>query len=95
MTFTREMAALNFGGPADYQVVVEGIVSEEWSKRLGMAIVELVHESGASRTILRGMLQDQSALRGLIETLYALHLPILEVKQINSSSDNGKAKSQD
>ena len=94
MTLQKDTAVFNFGGPANYQIVVQGTLSEEWIDRLGdMVITMSSQETGAPQTILRGPLQDQSALRGLIETLYALHLPILEVKKINSSSDNNAAKS--
>ena len=83
MTLTKDTTAFDFGGPAIYQIVVEGMVSEEWSNRLGgLAITTSSQENGESQTILQGTLLDQSALRGLFETLYALHLPILEVRKI-------------
>ena len=83
MTSKKDIAAFHFGGPANYQIVVQGTLSEEWSNRLGgLAITTLSQENGEPRTILKGTLLDQSALRGLFETLYALHLPILEVRKI-------------
>jgi len=83
MTSKKDLAAFHFGGPADYQIVVQGTVSEEWSNRLGgLAIRTSSQENGESRTILEGRLLDQSALRGLLESLFALHLPILEVRKI-------------
>ena len=84
MKTTKDIAAFHFGGPANYQIVVQGTVSEEWSNRLGgLAITRSSEKSGDPQTILRGTLLDQSALRGLLETLYALHMPILEVRKIN------------
>ena len=83
MTLKKDLAAFHFGGAADYQIVVQGTVSEEWSNRLGgLAIRTSSQENGESRTILEGRLLDQSALRGLLESLFALHLPILEVRKI-------------
>ncbi len=83
MTLKKDLAAFHFGGSADYQIVVQGTVSEEWSNRLGgLAIRTSSQENGESRTILEGRLLDQSALRGLLESLFALHLPILEVRKI-------------
>ncbi len=94
MTLQKDTAGFNFGGPANYQIVVQGTLSEEWIDRLGdMVITTSSQETDAPQTILRGPLQDQSALRGLIETLYALHLPIVEVKKIDRPSDTDAAKS--
>ena len=84
MKTTKDIAAFHFGGPANYQIVLQGTVSEEWSNRLGgLAIITSSQENGDPQTILRGTLLDQSALRGVFETLYALHLPILEVREIS------------
>lgn len=95
MKLTKDLAASSFGGPANYQVVVQGSVSEEWSTRLGgMVITQSNRESGELQTILQGTLHDQSALRGLLETLYALHLPILEVKKVDNSFGENAAKGQ-
>ncbi len=75
-----DRAAIDFGGPANYRVVILGTVSEDWRRRLGgMEVTASSPESDEPRTILEGLLPDQAALRGLLETLYALHLPILEV----------------
>ena len=88
MTQPRDIAALNFGGPATYRIVVQGEVSQNWIDRLGgMAVTTSSQESSASETTLRGQIRDQPALRGILETLYALHLPILEVKKIDSDCD--------
>lgn len=79
-----EATALDFGGPATYRVVVQGTLSKEWSGRLGgMAITTASEEGGTPQTTLRGRIQDQAALHGLLDTLYALHLPILEVSKLD------------
>ena len=93
MTLTKDIAAFGFGGPANYQIVVQGTVSVEWSNRLGgMAITTSSQEPGNPQTILEGTLQDQSALRGLLETLYALHLPILEVRKVDNPPGSDATK---
>jgi hypothetical protein len=82
------IASSNFGGPATYRVVVQGEVGQDWIGRLGgMAITTTSQESGAPRTTLQGRILDQSALRGILETLYALHLLILEVKKVDTDYD--------
>ena len=79
-----DTAAFDFGGPANYRVVILGTVSEDWSRRLGgMEVTASSPESDEPRTTLEGRLPDQAALRGLLETLYALHLPILEVCRVD------------
>ncbi len=80
----KDAAAFDFGGPATYRIVIQGTVSEEWRRRLGgMKVTTSSPESEEPRTILRGRLSDQAALHGLLETLYALHLPILEVTKVD------------
>jgi hypothetical protein len=84
----KDIAGFEFGGPAIYRIVVQGTVSQDWSGRLGgMEMTTSSQEGGAPQTILIGRILDQSALRGVLETLYALHLPILEVKKVNGDGD--------
>jgi hypothetical protein len=88
VTTPKDKAALDFGGPATYLIVVQGTVSENWRGRLGgMEVTTASQETGEPQTTLRGRLRDQAALHGLLETLYALHLPILEMKKVDSACD--------
>ena len=85
----KDIAAFEFGGPVTYRIVVQGTVSREWSGRLGgMEVTTPSAESDEPRTILQGQLSDQAALHGLLETLYALHLPILEVIKLDRSCES-------
>ncbi len=73
-------AGFGFSSPAIYRVVVQGTLADDWWRRLGgMEVTPPTEKGGAPCTILRGQMDDQAALHGLLETLYALHLPILEV----------------
>jgi hypothetical protein len=70
-----------FDSPATYQIRVRGRVKASWSDRLeGMTISVAAPEAGAPVTTLEGKLLDQAALAGVLNTLYELHLPVLEVK---------------
>jgi hypothetical protein len=81
------MTAFDFGGPAVYRIVIQGTVSEDWHGRLGgMEVTASSPESDEPRTILQGRVPDQAALHGLLEILYALHLPILEVTKLDDQS---------
>ena len=62
--------------PAVYRIKVQGVVPESWTDRLGgMGIVSVT----SAATTLEGRLPDQAALNGVLETLFELHLPLLEV----------------
>ncbi len=59
-----------------YRIRVRGLVPDSWTDRLGtMTIVETTPEG----MTLEGRLPDQSALAGVLDTLFSLNLPILEV----------------
>jgi hypothetical protein len=64
---------------------VEGVVPESWIDRLGdLRIVSVT----SAATTLEGRLSDQAALNGVLDTLYNLRLPLLEVScPIQGSSD--------
>jgi hypothetical protein len=88
MSGSNDMAAFDFGGPATYRITIQGAVSEDWHRRLGgMEVTTSSPGTDASRTILQGRLRDQAALHGLLDTLYALHLPILEVTKLDDATD--------
>ena len=61
---------------AVYRIKVQGVVPESWTDRLGgIGIVSVT----SAATTLEGWLPDQAALNGVLDTLYQLHLPLLEV----------------
>jgi hypothetical protein len=62
--------------PATYRIIVHGIVPENWIDRLGG--MQIVAGSPTGST-LEGWLPDQAALKGVLDTLYELHLRIEEV----------------
>jgi hypothetical protein len=55
---------------------VQGVVPESWLDRLGGLRVTAATKG---ITTLEGQLPDQAALNGVLDTLYGLHLPLLEV----------------
>ena len=66
--------------PATYQIRVQGCLPDSWSNRLGgMTVITPRQAEEVSETILTGQLPDQSALLGVLNTLYDLHLPLLSV----------------
>ena len=74
---------LDFGGPAHYRIVVQGVLDAPWGERLaGLSITTVNRGAKAPHSVLVGPLRDQAELRGVIETLHGLHLPILRVEQV-------------
>ena len=67
---------------AVYRIVVDGVLDQRWATRLGdmQATVDR-SDNGRPITRLVGPVPDQAALAGLLETLYELHLPVLEVER--------------
>ena len=95
MTTSKGTTTFEFGGSATYRIVIQGAVSESWHRRLGgMKITTTSLESAEPRTTLEGPLLDQAALHGLLETLYALHLPIVEVTKVGEVDEENAVRDQ-
>ena len=69
------------GKPAYYRVAVQGGLDEKkWSGRLGgMQIERQKEDDQQAVTILKGEIQDQAELLGVLNTLHQLHMNILSV----------------
>jgi hypothetical protein len=80
---------------AVYRIKVQGVVPKSWTDRLGgLGIVSVT----SAATTLEGWLPDQAALNGVLDTLYQLRLPLLEVtclpqgRSVGSASHKGRKK---
>ena len=75
-----------FGLARCYTITIEGKIDISWSDWLGSLKLSQEQDSDGSQvTILRGILPDQSALRGLLNRLWDLNLVVCSVTQINHS----------
>lgn len=71
--------------PCRYRVEVQGEVGPSWSDRLGgMRVLPSTLVEGSKVTVLEGRVSDQAELAGILNTLYALHLPLLVVQCLES-----------
>jgi hypothetical protein len=71
---------VQFNKPAVYTIRVQGKLGDEWSGRLGgMQITQEEKKGAKTISTLTGRIIDQSALSGVLNTLYELHLPVLSV----------------
>ena len=65
-----------------YQIYVEGVLDPQWSDCLaGLAISVREQPARPPVTVLTGPLQDQSALQGVLDTLFMLKMPLLMVER--------------
>jgi len=64
--------------PATYEIRVQGALDLKWSNRLqGLGIRVEEFSNSLPITTLSGRLKDQAALLGVLNTLFALKLPLL------------------
>ena len=71
--------------PAAYQISAYGRIDPSWADRLeDMTISQATYGADEPITVLEGNLSDQSALAGVLNTLYELHLTILLVKRLET-----------
>lgn len=84
---TRSIAELKFSGPAKYRLIIKGCIPEEKHELFGSMSVNLEQaEKSDCSTILEGELLDQAQLSGLLNTIYSLRLPLVEVQYIKPIS---------
>jgi hypothetical protein len=73
-----------FDHPAVYRISIWGFLGEDWSDRLGnMAITNSQPAEGTVETTLYGQLTDQSALLGVLNTLYEMGFSLLLVERLS------------
>ena len=87
MTAIKTDGKVMFEKPGKYRIDVEGHLDDRWSDRLaGMLITTSGSEDETPITTLVGHLRDQAQLRGVLNSLYDLHLPLLLVQYFHSTN---------
>jgi hypothetical protein len=67
--------------PLVYHIRVRGVLDPSWSARLEGLHIEVQYGADLQAlTLLSGTLQDQSALNGVLATLFSLGFTILSVE---------------
>jgi hypothetical protein len=69
-----------FAMPGNYRIRVRGLVDPKWSDWLGGMTITTRQSQSTSVTDLVGRVADQAALSGILNALYEMHLPILQVE---------------
>jgi hypothetical protein len=84
--FDRER--VDFVGPAEYRIIVDGELEAGMSDYLaGMELRLTRRRDGTVLTTLTGRLVDQAELNGVMNAIYEMHLPILVVEALESESE--------
>jgi hypothetical protein len=76
---------LTFDTAAEYRIEVQGFLDERWSDRMngvGIRVQDLPDEAPVS--VLTGHFIDQTALAGVLDTLYDLGFPLLRVELLEA-----------
>ena len=77
---------LKIEDPANYRIRVQGCLEEVWSDRLAnMTITIDFHDKEAPVSILVGRVRDQAELVGVLNGLYELRMPLLDMEIINGA----------
>ena len=87
MTESIKQPFATFGGAAVYRITVQGTIPASWHERLaGMFVrIDKGREERDSKSVLEGILRDQSELSGVLDVLYHLHLPIVRIEQLDEA----------
>jgi len=76
-------------GAAIYRIRVRGELNPNMSDRLeGMKIENTFRKDGRAESLLEGLLDDQSALSGVLNTLYDLHMPVVSADCLGASNND-------
>ena len=89
------------GNGWEYQIRVEGRIGPRWLPWFDGLVIRTAHEERAGQadetfaiTTLTGVLPDEAALVGLLQKLYTLGLPLVEVKRKKSECIDNVAGEQ-
>lgn len=69
---------LTLHDPVTYEILAQGALDPSWNHEFGMEISQSYGEHGVI-TRLFGRLRDQAALAGVLQRLYGLGYPLLQV----------------
>jgi hypothetical protein len=83
MSQSPQRKDVTFGGPAVYRVVVSGSIDARAGGSLGDMRIETSggREDGPVTTLV-GRLTDQAHLTRVLNSIYEMHLPVLEVTKL-------------
>lgn len=78
-----KISDLNFFSKVHYRICSKGFLDQSWSERLNGMVITNHDDQGGPVVTLVGVANDQSALLGVLNSLYELHLPLLSVHVVS------------
>ena len=79
---------ISFAGSAIYKIKVQGVIDRSWSERLGGMQIHVERpENGEPESVLIGRIEDQSALSGILNSLFEMHLTIISLYILEDSQE--------
>lgn len=70
-------------GPAIYELRVLGALDASWIETMHIETIEVIESPDLGTvTVLTGTFRDQAALRGVLDRIYRLNLPLISVQHI-------------
>lgn len=82
----KVLSEFSFRKPAIYKIEVQGEINENIFERLGGMQININRsQSKKTTSVLIGQINDQSALSGLLNTLYEYQLSILSVNLLKDA----------
>ena len=74
----------SFQNPAVYKIKVQGEIEKSWASKLqGLQINIERSQSKNPVSVLVGQINDQSALSGIMHTLYDMHMTVISVHMLS------------
>ncbi|MFN2134620.1 MAG: hypothetical protein ACK2UK_01615 [Candidatus Promineifilaceae bacterium] len=70
---------LTVSSAADYSILVQGILERPWIEQYGELELFVRNDGGRPLTTAVGTVKDQAALCGLLNFIYGLGMPLLNV----------------
>ncbi len=75
------------GQPACYEIRVDGVLDDRWADWFGGLQVS----NDGTKTVIAGLLPDQSALHGLLTRVRDLGLTLISVRQMDAGDAEDEA----
>ncbi len=91
---TDETTRLGMQRPSAYSIRVEGLVADRWKDWFNAMTISVEGSANQEATsTLEGVVEDQAALLGLLQQLYDLGFPLLQVERKKDSPDDPNSAS--
>ena len=79
--------------PACYEIILRGRLDDSWSSSLeGMKVSVSINADKTAVTRLKGELQDQAALFGVLNMVYDLGMPLVHVQMLDVCENDSRKR---